>query len=187
MPTVVICVPDEIFLGFEVVLRVLSLKVCLLFKDSVPGPDMEEKLRSASSVDELMTLIYPSYWATLKCTSRLSSVAASSRPRFSQRPPASMEDAAFSAVYLNLDILKSTTLYILFLGELSSDSQHWGQVPAQGPCSQRILRIRAAISDVVLRETLRIQLLGSSLEIEFSISKIKGNHKALKELLRCQD
>lgn len=73
---------------------------------------MEQRLRSASSVDELMTLIYPSYWATLKCTSKLSSVAASSRSRFAERqqPPASPEDPVFSAVYLNLDVLKSTTL-----------------------------------------------------------------------------
>ncbi|TNM86188.1 hypothetical protein fugu_008459 [Takifugu bimaculatus] len=78
-------------------------------RDSLPRPDMEQRLRSASSVDELMTLIYPSYWATLKCNSKLSSVAASSRSRFAERqqPPASTEDPVFSAVYLNLDVLKS--------------------------------------------------------------------------------
>lgn len=77
---------------------------------------MEQRLRSASSVDELMTLIYPSYWATLKCTSKLSSAAASSRSRFAERqqPPASTEDPVFSAVYLNLDVLKSTTFYVRF-------------------------------------------------------------------------
>uniref|UniRef100_H3CE12 Vascular endothelial growth factor C n=1 Tax=Tetraodon nigroviridis TaxID=99883 RepID=H3CE12_TETNG len=71
--------------------------------------DVEQRLRSASSVDELMALIYPSYWATLKCTSKLSSFAASLRSRSSghQRPPAATEDLAFSAVYLNLDVLKS--------------------------------------------------------------------------------
>lgn len=89
----------------------LSLKACLLFQDTLPRPDMEERLRSASTVDELMTLIYPSYWATLKCTSKLSSVAPSPRSASSgrQRLPASAEDLAFSAVYLNLDVLKSTT------------------------------------------------------------------------------
>lgn len=86
------------------------LKACLLFQDALPGPDMEQRLRSASSVDELMTLIYPSYWATLKCTSKLSSAAASPRSRSSgqQRPPASAGEPGFSAVYFNLDVLKST-------------------------------------------------------------------------------
>lgn len=91
-----------------------SLKACLLFQDAPPRPDMEQRLRSASSVDELMTLIYPSFWATLKCTSKLSSVAASSRSQSSGRPPASTGEPAFSAVYLNLDVLKSTTFLIRF-------------------------------------------------------------------------
>lgn len=90
---------------------------------------MEQRLRSASSVDELMTLIYPSYWATLKCTSKLSSVAASSRSRSSgrQRPPGSPEDLAFSAVYLNLDVLKSTISSTLTGGDpvtLSGNKWH---------------------------------------------------------------
>ncbi|XP_074553631.1 vascular endothelial growth factor C [Halichoeres trimaculatus] len=81
--------------------------------DTPPKPDMEQKLRSASSVDELMSLIYPSYWASLKCRSKLSA-AASSASRLSQkpqlrrqRPPAETEEPTFAAAYLNLDLLKS--------------------------------------------------------------------------------
>ncbi|XP_070684267.1 vascular endothelial growth factor C [Pempheris klunzingeri] len=80
--------------------------------DSPPQPDMEQMLRSASSVDELMSLIYPSYWAALKCRSKLS--AASSSSKLSQRPHprrprplADTEEPTFAAAYLNLDILKS--------------------------------------------------------------------------------
>ncbi|GAA6228708.1 vascular endothelial growth factor C isoform X1 [Lates japonicus] len=82
--------------------------------DSQPKPDMEQKLRSASSVDELMSLIYPSYWAALKCRSKLSAAAASSASKLSQRPQprrlrplADTEEPTFAAAYLNLDILKS--------------------------------------------------------------------------------
>ncbi|TKS69404.1 Vascular endothelial growth factor C [Collichthys lucidus] len=82
--------------------------------DSSPKPDMEQKLRSASSVDELMSLIYPSYWAALKCRSKLSAAAASSSSKPSQqpqprrlRPLADREEPTFAAAYLNLDVLKS--------------------------------------------------------------------------------
>ncbi|KAE8301158.1 Vascular endothelial growth factor C [Larimichthys crocea] len=82
--------------------------------DSSPKPDMEQKLRSASSVDELMSLIYPSYWAALKCRSKLSAAAASSSSKPSQqaqprrlRPLADTEEPTFAAAYLNLDVLKS--------------------------------------------------------------------------------
>lgn len=82
--------------------------------DSPPKSDMEQKLRSASSVDELMSLIYPSYWAALKCTSRLSTAVASTASKVSQRPQsrllrplADTEEPTFAAAYLNLDVLKS--------------------------------------------------------------------------------
>lgn len=75
---------------------------------------MEQRLRSASSVDELMSLVYPSYWAALKCTSKLS--AAGRRPQRPQprrlRPPAHGDEPTFAAAYLNLDVLKSTFLKI---------------------------------------------------------------------------
>uniref|UniRef100_A0A8C2W6R0 Vascular endothelial growth factor c n=1 Tax=Cyclopterus lumpus TaxID=8103 RepID=A0A8C2W6R0_CYCLU len=76
--------------------------------DSPPKPDMEEKLRSASNVDELMSLIYPSYWAALKCRSKLSAAppAFKLQPRL-LRPLADTEEPIFAAAYLNLDVLKS--------------------------------------------------------------------------------
>lgn len=71
-------------------------------------------MRSAASVDELMSLIYPSYWAALKCRSKLSAAAASSASRLSQspqprrlRPQSDTEEQTFAAAYLNLDVLKS--------------------------------------------------------------------------------
>ncbi|XP_028267187.1 vascular endothelial growth factor C [Parambassis ranga] len=77
--------------------------------DSPPKPDMEEQLRSASSVDELMSLIYPSYWAALKCRSKLSAAS-----RVSQRPQphrlrttTDTEQLMFAAAYLNLEVLKT--------------------------------------------------------------------------------
>uniref|UniRef100_A0A3B5BE75 Vascular endothelial growth factor c n=1 Tax=Stegastes partitus TaxID=144197 RepID=A0A3B5BE75_9TELE len=58
-----------------------------------------------------MSLIYPSYWAALKCTSRLSAAVsskASQRPQSRLlRPPADTEEPTFAAAYLNLDVLKS--------------------------------------------------------------------------------
>lgn len=93
---------------------IYSVDFSCLFQDSQPKPDMEQKLRSASSVDELMSLIYPSYWAALKCRSKLSAAAASSASKLSQRPQprrlrplADTEEPTFAAAYLNLDILKS--------------------------------------------------------------------------------
>ncbi|XP_054607701.1 vascular endothelial growth factor C isoform X2 [Nothobranchius furzeri] len=78
--------------------------------DAPPETDVEQKLRSASSVDELMSLIYPSYWSGLKCRSRLS--AASSASRFSHRlsPQAYTDEPMYAAAYLDLDVLKSIEL-----------------------------------------------------------------------------
>nr|XP_033946173.1 vascular endothelial growth factor C-like [Pseudochaenichthys georgianus] len=74
--------------------------------DSSLKPDMEQQLRSASSVDELMSLIYPSYWTALKCRSKLSAASrVSPRAQSPLRPPA--EEPTFAAAYLNLDVLKS--------------------------------------------------------------------------------
>ncbi|XP_040043462.1 vascular endothelial growth factor C [Gasterosteus aculeatus] len=76
--------------------------------DSSPKPDMEEKLRSASSVDELMNLIYPSYWAALKCKSKLSAAPPAFKLQPGRlKPPADKEEPIFAAAYLNLDVLKS--------------------------------------------------------------------------------
>ncbi|KAK2852244.1 hypothetical protein Q7C36_007445 [Tachysurus vachellii] len=66
-------------------------------------PDLEEQLRSAGSVDELMRLLYPSYWNILKCHSKRTI-----SPRFSHRDPDShSEELSFAAAYFNLDIFKS--------------------------------------------------------------------------------
>ncbi|KAM6940139.1 vascular endothelial growth factor C [Xenentodon cancila] len=80
--------------------------------DAPSKPDMEQKLRSASSVDELMNLIYPSYWPALKCRSKLAAAATASklsqRPQTHRlRPQADAEEPIYAAAYLNLDVLKS--------------------------------------------------------------------------------
>ncbi|CAG5946783.1 unnamed protein product [Menidia menidia] len=83
-------------------------------RDASPKPDMEEKLRSASSVDELMSLIYPSYWAALKCRSKLSAATVPTASKLSQRSQphrlrtlSDAEEPTYAAAYLNLDVLKS--------------------------------------------------------------------------------
>ncbi|CAL8333031.1 unnamed protein product [Merluccius merluccius] len=87
--------------------------------DFPPEPDMEQRLRSASSVDELLQLVYPSYWSALKCRSKLSLVAASPGGVASTAQAASrvsgakgaqirpLEKLGYAAAFLNLDILKS--------------------------------------------------------------------------------
>uniref|UniRef100_A0A3Q1FN66 Platelet-derived growth factor (PDGF) family profile domain-containing protein n=1 Tax=Acanthochromis polyacanthus TaxID=80966 RepID=A0A3Q1FN66_9TELE len=109
------------FRGYSLMLTYINFSYSILnedfsclFQDSPPKSDMEQKLRSASSVDELMTLIYPSYWAALKCTSKLSTAVASTASKVSQhpqphllRPLADPEESTFAAAYLNLDVLKS--------------------------------------------------------------------------------
>ncbi|KAI4873956.1 hypothetical protein NFI96_033728, partial [Prochilodus magdalenae] len=72
-------------------------------------PDLEDQLRSAGSVDELMKLLYPSYWNMLKCRSKLEST-----PRFASKehrghPSAETrkEEMTFAAAYINLDMIKS--------------------------------------------------------------------------------
>lgn len=86
---------------------------------------MEQQLRSASSVDELMSLVYPSYWAALKCSSKLSAAAAAAAtgawlpppqrqapPTRRLRPSANGDEPTFAAAYLNLDLLKSMHLFL---------------------------------------------------------------------------
>uniref|UniRef100_A0A3Q2X9B1 Vascular endothelial growth factor C n=1 Tax=Hippocampus comes TaxID=109280 RepID=A0A3Q2X9B1_HIPCM len=81
--------------------------VFLWFQDSsLPEPDMEERLRSASSVDELMSLIYPFYWAALKCKSKLP-FASVSKLSHHLEPLIETDQTNFAAAYLNLDVLKS--------------------------------------------------------------------------------
>ncbi|KAL4640523.1 vascular endothelial growth factor C [Arapaima gigas] len=64
-------------------------------------PDLERQLRSASSVDELLRIIYPGYWATLRCRSKRNQ-------RFHGRSLAAGEEpVAFAAAFLNIEVFKS--------------------------------------------------------------------------------
>lgn len=91
---------------------------------------MEQRLRSASSVDELMRLVYPSYWSTLKCRSKLSTAAsaggvastaqAASRVSGGQTRP--LEMPGYAATFLNLDILKSKRFHNYF-----ATGKHWDE------------------------------------------------------------
>ncbi|XP_072319914.1 vascular endothelial growth factor C isoform X2 [Eucyclogobius newberryi] len=77
-----------------------------------PQLDMEQRLRSASTVDELMSLIYPSFWAALKCRSKLSAAGSSSKVKAQaqtrrSRPRSETDEPTYAASYLNLDVFKS--------------------------------------------------------------------------------
>ncbi|XP_016404016.1 vascular endothelial growth factor C-like isoform X1 [Sinocyclocheilus rhinocerous] len=67
-------------------------------------PDLVEQLRSAGSVDELMRIVYPSYWSMLKCRSKMGS-------RLPHRDHSSTEtrseEASYAAAFINLDIFTS--------------------------------------------------------------------------------
>ncbi|KAL0203449.1 hypothetical protein M9458_001467, partial [Cirrhinus mrigala] len=52
-------------------------------------PDLVEQLRSAGSVDELMRIVYPSYWSMLKDHSSTETRS---------------EEASYAAAFINLDI-----------------------------------------------------------------------------------
>ncbi|XP_076845653.1 vascular endothelial growth factor C [Brachyhypopomus gauderio] len=75
-------------------------------------PDLEERLRSAGSVDELMRLIYPTYWNVLKCRSKRTST-----PHFTAREQREhrklstadtrSEELTFAAAFFNFDIFAS--------------------------------------------------------------------------------
>ncbi|XP_035273694.1 vascular endothelial growth factor C [Anguilla rostrata] len=67
--------------------------------------DLEQQLRSAASVDELMKIVYPNSWTMLKCRSKRGSRLAG-RERFSAEAR-SEELPAFAAAYFNFEILKS--------------------------------------------------------------------------------
>ncbi|XP_062410714.1 vascular endothelial growth factor C [Sardina pilchardus] len=71
-----------------------------------PEPDMEERLRSVSSVDELMRIVYPSYWSMLKCRSKRAAARYPLKDHVSAETR-SDEPLTFAAAYFNFDILKS--------------------------------------------------------------------------------
>uniref|UniRef100_A0A8C4ZMC3 Vascular endothelial growth factor C n=1 Tax=Gadus morhua TaxID=8049 RepID=A0A8C4ZMC3_GADMO len=68
--------------------------------------DMEQRLRSASSVDELMNLVYPSYWSALKCRSKLST-AAFRLSGAHGAPTRPLEEPGYAAAFYNMDVMKS--------------------------------------------------------------------------------
>ncbi len=77
-----------------------------------------------------MSLIYPSYWAALKCRSKLS--AASTASKFSQRPQprrlrplADPQEPTFAAAYLNLDVLKSMFYFFSFFYFFKTKNRNW--------------------------------------------------------------
>ncbi|KAF7244071.1 Vascular endothelial growth factor C [Varanus komodoensis] len=69
--------------------------------------ELEEQLRSVSSVDELMTVLYPEYWKMFKCQLRKGSWQHNrEQPSFDARSEDS-NPIKFAAVHYNAEILKS--------------------------------------------------------------------------------
>ncbi|EFB27886.1 hypothetical protein PANDA_019581, partial [Ailuropoda melanoleuca] len=67
--------------------------------------DLEEQLRSASSVDELMTILYPEYWKMYKCQLRKGGWQRNKeQPNTNARTE---ETVKFAAAHYNTEILKS--------------------------------------------------------------------------------
>ena len=91
-----------------------------------PEPDLEQRLRSASSVDQLMTLVYPSYWSALKCRSKLSTaaggaegVASGAQAAFRLSgahgaPTRPLDEPGYAAAFHNIDVLKSKIFCLRF-------------------------------------------------------------------------
>nr|ACJ54377.1 vascular endothelial growth factor C isoform 184 [Mus musculus] len=65
------------------------------------GKDLEEQLRSVSSVDELMSVLYPDYWKMYKCQLRKGGWQ---QPTLNTRTGDSVK---FAAAHYNTEILKS--------------------------------------------------------------------------------
>ncbi|KAL8207294.1 UNVERIFIED_CONTAM: hypothetical protein K2H54_053020 [Gekko kuhli] len=77
----------------------------MIFKDAYASKELEEQLRSVSSVDELMTVLYPEYWKMFKCQLRKGSWQ-HSREQSSFRSEDS-NPVKFAAAHYNAEILKS--------------------------------------------------------------------------------
>uniref|UniRef100_A0A9R1SQ85 Vascular endothelial growth factor C n=2 Tax=Cyprinus carpio TaxID=7962 RepID=A0A9R1SQ85_CYPCA len=67
-------------------------------------PDLMEQLRSAGSVDELMRMVYPSYWSMLKCRSKMGSHLPY---RDHTSTETRSEEASYAAAFIDLDIFTS--------------------------------------------------------------------------------
>uniref|UniRef100_A0A8C8TUK3 Vascular endothelial growth factor C n=1 Tax=Peromyscus maniculatus bairdii TaxID=230844 RepID=A0A8C8TUK3_PERMB len=65
------------------------------------GKDLEEQLRSVSSVDELMSVLYPDYWKMYKCQLRKGGWQ---QPTLNTRTG---DTVKFAAAHYNTEILKS--------------------------------------------------------------------------------
>ncbi|MGH0142621.1 UNVERIFIED_CONTAM: hypothetical protein FKN15_076500, partial [Acipenser sinensis] len=70
-----------------------------------PEPELEEQLRSVSSVDELMKIVYPKYWNMLRCQSKSGGHLHFREKAFSDTR--TEDPLVFAAAFYNLDILKS--------------------------------------------------------------------------------
>ncbi|KAK6494181.1 vascular endothelial growth factor C-like isoform X1 [Huso huso] len=70
-----------------------------------PEPELEEQLRSVSSVDELMKIVYPKYWNMLRCQSKKGGHLQDREKAASDAR--AEEPLVFAAAFYNLDILKS--------------------------------------------------------------------------------
>uniref|UniRef100_H0VQW0 Vascular endothelial growth factor C n=1 Tax=Cavia porcellus TaxID=10141 RepID=H0VQW0_CAVPO len=69
------------------------------------GRDLEEQLRSVSSVDELMSVLYPDYWKMYKCQLRKGGWQYNKeQPNLNTRTE---ETIKFAAAHYNAEILKS--------------------------------------------------------------------------------
>ncbi|MBV95354.1 Vascular endothelial growth factor C, partial [Eschrichtius robustus] len=69
------------------------------------GKDLEEQLRSVSSVDELMTVLYPEYWKMYKCQLRKGGWQHSKeQANANTRTEGTLK---FAAAHYNAEILKS--------------------------------------------------------------------------------
>lgn len=69
------------------------------------GKDLEEQLRSVSSVDELMTVLYPEYWKMYKCQLRKGGWQQyKEQPNVNTRTEDTIK---FAAAHYNAEILKS--------------------------------------------------------------------------------
>ncbi|XP_010016403.1 PREDICTED: vascular endothelial growth factor C-like, partial [Nestor notabilis] len=67
--------------------------------------DLEEQLRSVSSVDELMTVLYPEYWKMFKC--QLRKGGWQHNREHSSFDTRSDDSLKFAAAHYNAEILKS--------------------------------------------------------------------------------
>lgn len=78
---------------------------CILLPQAYAGKEMEEQLRSVSSVDELMTVLYPEYWKMYKCQLRKGGWQHSKEQANTNTRTG--ETLKFAAAHYNTEILRS--------------------------------------------------------------------------------